>query len=66
MKLYQEVFGATPSDIQKVTPTLGVPTGQPSSPGPNPGVSNDIPRIGSIDPNNKSMIGMKAMHNIVG
>jgi len=66
MKLYQEVFGATPSDIQKVTPTLGVPTGQPGAPGPNPGVSNDIPRIGSIDPNNKSMIGMKAMHNIVG
>lgn len=64
-KLYQEVFGTTPSDVQKVTPTLGVPSPQQPA-APNPGVSNDIPKLGSIDPNNRSIIGMKAMHNIVG
>lgn len=64
-KLYQEVFGTTPSDVQKVTPTLGVPSPQQPA-APNPGTSNDIPKLGSIDPNNRSIIGMKAMHNIVG
>lgn len=64
-KLYQEVFGTTPSDMQKVTATIGVPSPQQSAT-PNPGVSNDIPKLGSIDPNNRSIIGMKAMHNIVG
>lgn len=64
-KLYQEVFGTTPSDMQKVNPAIGVPSPQVASATPNSGISNDIPRLGSIDPNNRSTIGMKAMYNIV-
>lgn len=64
-KLYQEVFGTTPSDMQKVNPVIGVPSPQVASATPNSGISNDIPRLGSIDPNNRSTIGMKAMYSIV-
>jgi len=64
-KLYQEVFGTTPSDMQKVNPAIGVPSPQVASATPNSGISNDIPKLGSIDPNNRSTIGMKAMYSIV-
>ena len=64
-KLYQEVFGTTPSDMQKVNPAIGVPSPQVASATPKSGISNDIPKLGSIDPNNRSTIGMKAMYSIV-
>ena len=63
--LYKEIYGTSPSDMQGKTSLLGVPVAG-SKAQLQGGISNDIPVIGSTDPHNKSLIGMKSMHNIVG